>query len=109
MSCEPELFQKRLKRISKNHARLRGGRKAVVTKTGLIVAKPRYSQARFPFSALLMVIAVAFGLKCYIYVQDGAKTYEARVAQIAGDTLPEKFGAWLLQADPATVAISQLF
>jgi hypothetical protein len=85
-------FDRRLKRIVRYHQRLSYGAKRVVTKSGLIVVRPRIYNPKFLF-------------KAYIYADLGQADYASRVAAISGPSIMEKAGAWIMQADPATVLV----
>lgn len=101
-------FDKRMARILREHEKLSKGYVTKVTRDGLIVAKPRrrvLSLAPLRFLLLLLVAAMVF--KIFFYIQMGAEVYNARVATLAVGTQVEKVGAYLLQADPVTVAISE--
>lgn len=98
-------FDRRLKRIVRYHQRLSYGAKRVVTKSGLIVVRPRIYNPKFPFRGIAMIILSAFLFKAYIYADLGQADYASRVAAISGPSIMEKAGAWIMQADPATVLV----
>jgi len=99
-------FEKRLSRIVKNHRRMANGVVHSVNSNGLIVSRPKIYNPRFPLRGLLMLVATAFLFKGYIYATLGAVTYGDRVGDLASGTLIEQAGAWIMQADTATVAVA---
>lgn len=101
-------FEKRLRRIVKNHQRMANGVVHSVNSQGLIVARPKIYNPRFPLRGLLLLVATAFLFKGYIYTSLGSGTYSERVASLSEGTLIEQAGAWIMQADTATVAVSQV-
>lgn len=102
-------FEKRLRRIVRRNNRLAQGARLRQTKDGLIVAQPRLYNPKFPLKGLIMLIAVAFLFKGYVYAQLGTQDYAAKVAALAEGSLFEQAGGWLMYADPATVMIGDLF
>lgn len=99
-------FEKRLRRIVKNHQRMANGVVHSVDGNGLITARPKIYNPRFPLRGLLMLIATAFLFKGYIYAHLGAGAYTDRIEALAGGTLIEQGGAWVMQADTATRAVA---
>ncbi len=56
---------------------------------------------------LALVAAVIVGVKSVVHATIGQEVYDQRVAALwAGDTV-EKAGAYVLQADPVTIAIAE--
>lgn len=100
-------FQKRLRQIVRRHNRMVHGVSHKLTSDGLIVAQPRIYNPRFPLKGLLLLIAVAFCFKGYIYADLGARTYNDRVASLSQGSMIEKAGSWMMVADPATVIVGE--
>ncbi|SEV89115.1 hypothetical protein SAMN04488515_0090 [Cognatiyoonia koreensis] len=98
-------FEKRLRKIIRNHNRMANGVVHTMRKDGLIVAKPRIYNPRFPLRGLVLLIAAAFLFKGYIYASLGPADYNSRVAALGEGTLIEQAGAWMMYADIATVYI----
>jgi hypothetical protein len=106
MWVDPNLndFYSRVSRIEKSHAKGYGfeargtvGRKAP-SRTGsriLKLAKP-----------LVLAIVLGLGLKGVIHYYVGAQTYESRVSALAAGEGLDPIGAYLMHADPVTLAIS---
>lgn len=55
---------------------------------------------------LLLAVLLALLVKGAIHYKVGAATYDQRVEALAAGDPAERFGAWLMQADPATVIVS---
>jgi hypothetical protein len=106
MWVDPNLndFYSRVSRIEKSHAKGYGfeargtvGRKAP-SRAGsriLKLAKP-----------LVFALALGLGLKGIIHYYVGAQTYESRVSALAAGEGLDPVGAYLMHADPVTLAIS---
>jgi len=101
-------FEKRLKKIVRTHERMSHGVTHTMRKDGLIVAKPRIYNPRFPLKGLLLLILTAFMFKGYIYATLGPADYESRVAALGEGTLIEQAGAWIMTADVVTVQVGTL-
>lgn len=101
-------FEKRLRRIVKSHQRMANGVSYRVDANGLIQAQPRIYNPKFPLRGLILMIGTAFLFKGYIYATLGVATYTDRVSALADGTLIEKAGAWIMQADPATLAVAEV-
>lgn len=109
MSRLPVTFDRRLKTIVRQHRRLNHGHVHKVTSTGLIVAKPRIYNPKFPLKGIVMVVGAAFMLKAFIYADLGQTDYTARVAALSGASFVEQAGAWIMQPEPATVFVADIF
>ncbi len=55
---------------------------------------------------LFLAILMALALKGFIHFKVGASTYDARVESLMAGQSFDKFGGWLMQADPATLWVS---
>lgn len=106
MSLSTMPFERRLKRIMRNHRRMSHGVTHKVTSSGLIIARPRGYVPRFPIRGLFIAVVAVFVFKGFVYVNLGAQSYELRVAELTEGTAVEKIGAWVMQVDPATTMIA---
>lgn len=100
-------FGSRLKRIGQTHRKLSNGYVTTINHDGLIVAVPRRRRLRVPFAGIALVAIGLIAFKGIVYFQLGAPGYEARVAQLAAGSTVERAGAWIMQADPLTVWVSE--
>jgi hypothetical protein len=95
-------FQRRLTRIKRMHA---SG--AAFEATGTLgrsyysATRPR-ARIRLPLRPLALILAAGLLFKAAILAQMGEEAYDLRVAALAGGTVAEQAGAWVLHADPAT-------
>lgn len=108
MSRTATPFDNRLKKIVRRHRRL--GAAGVVHKVdsrGLIVARPRIYNPKFPLKGLILFVIAAFAFKGLVYANLGAAEYNAHVTELSAGSTVEKAGAWIMQADPATMLIGQ--
>jgi len=63
-------------------------------------------QRRPLLRVLIFAFVCVFGLKGAILYNVGPESYEARVARLQGGEDFDKLGAWMMQADPVTVWVS---
>ena len=99
-------FDKRLRRIVKNHQRMANGVSYRVDSNGLIQAQPRIYNPKFPLRGLILLVVTAFLFKGFILASLGEQTYFERVGNMANGSVVERAGAWIMQADPATRAVA---
>ncbi len=106
-------FDKRLKRIVRRHDRMSRGVVKTVSADGLIVARPRIYTPRFPLKGIVVLILIGFLFKGFLFSYLGEAGYADRVATLSNGSVMEKAGAWMMQADPATIylgnAMSTIF
>ena len=101
-------FDKRLKQINRRHEKMENGVVRSVNSDGLIVARPRAYRPRFPLKGLLVVLAIGFLFKGFLFACLGEEGYAERIAGLQSGSAMEQAGAWVMQPDPATLAIAQL-
>lgn len=102
-----EVFSKRLRRIDRRHQKMARGYVTVVNSDGLVVARPRRTQLRFPWKMLAVAALALFVFKGFVYANLGQASYSERVTLLQAGTPAEQFGAWVMQADPLTLWIAQ--
>ncbi|MEL6640545.1 MAG: hypothetical protein AAFP98_04400 [Pseudomonadota bacterium] len=103
-------FEKRMRKVVKRHNRL--ATSGVVHKMmpdGLVVAKPRIYNPRFPWLGLALLIAAVFLFKGYVHFALGAEDYAARTDVLLGGTILEQAGGLAMFAEPVTLFISNVF
>jgi hypothetical protein len=96
-------FDERLRRLSRKHRKLANGVVHRVGSDGLIRAYPRRRAPRFPLQGIVILVGAAFLFKSFLYASLGAVVYNERVDLLWQGSIVEKGGAWVMQADPATV------
>lgn len=106
MSLSATPFDRRLKKIVRRHRRLNAGAVHRIDSTGLISARPRIYNPRFPLRGLLLLVVAGFAFKGFLHANLSASVYDARVAELSAGSTVEKAGAWVMQSDPATLIIS---
>ncbi|WP_342076762.1 hypothetical protein [Yoonia sp. SS1-5] len=99
-------FDKRLKRIVRRHDRMAHGVVKTVNADGLIVARPRIYNPRFPLKGLLVLIVAGLVFKGFLFAYLGETAYADRVASLQQGSVMEQAGAWVMQADPVTTVIA---
>ncbi|MFP4273656.1 MAG: hypothetical protein ACLFRU_01410 [Paracoccaceae bacterium] len=98
-------FDKRLRRIDRKRRKLARGQVPYVDRNGLVTYRPRRG-FRLPLRGLVMFALGFIGFKAVVLANLGPQIYADRVDQLAAGTVVEKAGAWLMQADPATMWIA---
>lgn len=100
-------FDRRLRRIERKHRRMSNGRVAVVDDNGLITYRARRRAPRLPLRGLFLLAMGLLAFKGLVLTHLGAETYDLRIEALKSGTVVEQAGAWLMQADPVTVWISE--
>ncbi|MEM8577285.1 MAG: hypothetical protein AAGF60_05500 [Pseudomonadota bacterium] len=104
-----EHFSARLKGLGRKHEAMAGGYTTHLRSDGLIVVKPRGAR-RKRTSPLKAVILAALGFcafKAYAVQSMGDLVYTDRVAKLEAGTPVERAGAWAMQIDPLTAAMTR--
>ena len=109
MSADNAYFEKRLKRIARTHGRLERRATRKVVRNGLIEVRPRIFVPKLPIKGGLMMLVAGFAFKAYVYADLGRAGYAERVELLANASRVQKVGAWILQADLATVLVGNFF
>jgi hypothetical protein len=108
MSQSELSFEQRVRKLSRKHQRMSDGVVHRVGSDGLITAYPRRRTPRFPLRGLLILVAVAFLFKAFLLNALGAATYNDRLSELETGTVFEQAGAWVMQADPATIWLADV-
>ena len=98
-------FDQRMRRISRRHTELSRGYVTSVNHDGLVVAKPRRRMGRGTVRMLIVLACALVAFKAFLFAQLGADAYAAKVTALSEGSAVEKAGAWLMTADPVTVAL----
>ena len=108
MDAQLQTFQTRVRNISRKHERLSRGHETMITRSGLIVARPSRRRITVPWRGMTMALMAVIFLKGGLYAGVGAEEYDSRVAHLAlGGTLAQT-AAWALRADPVTLGIADM-
>lgn len=99
-------FGSRLKRIDRRHRKLSDGYVTSVNHDGLIIAVPRRRRMRVPFAGIALLAVGVIAVKGIVHAQLGPEVYEARIAALSQGGQVERAGAWVMQADPVTLWVS---
>lgn len=100
-------FGARLKRIDRTHRKVAQGYVTSVNHDGLIIAVPRRRRVRVPFGGIALIAMAVIGFKGLVHAHLGAVAYDERISSLSAGSSVEKVGAWIMQADPVTRAVSQ--
>jgi len=101
-------FEERIRKILQLHERLRYGTVSKIQNDGLVVQRPKLYNPKFPVLGLLVLVVAGVFFKAYIYAGLGAAEYDQRIEKLAEGSIFERLGAWIMQADFVTVALSHL-
>lgn len=96
-------FEQRIRHLAQKHRRMAQGIAHRLGRDGLITAHPRRRRPSFPLRGLMILIGAAFVFKAFLYASLGASVYDDRVALLQAGSIVEQGGAWVMQADPATI------
>lgn len=104
--ADPNLadFNGRVKRIRRAHQK-GGGFEATGT-LGRSAFNRNHKSGMPLVGPLLIVLMAVFGLKSLIYAKIGAGAYQARVTELSAGKGIDPLGAFIMQADPVTVALA---
>jgi hypothetical protein len=99
-------FKGRLGRIERTHDA--GGGFEADGALGMSYYNSHRRRIRRPRALGILIVAaiVLFGLKAGMHVAIGADAYNYKVAALQAGTDVDRVGAWLLRADPVTLAIA---
>jgi hypothetical protein len=99
-------FYGRVARIEKDHARGYGFEARGTLGRSAYLRKPKKSAFRFVMP-VLAVVACGITVKGFIHNQIGGGTYDQRVASLLGGEGFDRLGGYLMQADVATLWVSE--
>ena len=100
-------FEQRVRHLASKHRRMAHGIAHRMGRDGLITAHPRRRSPSFPLRGLMVLLGAAFLFKAFLLSSLGASVYTERVALLSAGSIVEQGGAWVMQADPATVWIAE--
>ncbi|KIC10690.1 hypothetical protein RA19_09800 [Leisingera sp. ANG-M1] len=100
-------FQARLKHINRKHEAISGGYTAKLRPDGLLVVKPHRVQSRISGRSVLFFVAAFLLFKGFLMAALGFGSYDERVSTLAQGSAVERAGAFVMQADPASVFVAQ--
>lgn len=102
-----DTFRKRTNRVNRRHEQIYlNGARTKIGRDGLITTVPRKRMQSFPLRGFAILFLAAILYKSVMLAWIGPTVYAERVGALADGTVIEQAGAWLLQADPATVAVA---
>lgn len=106
MSYRLNTFDKRLRRISRAHQKASYGYTPVVGADGLIEIRPRHQKAPFPIRNVALFVVGFLCFKAIVMASIGLAGFNDRVEILKSGTYVEQAGAWVMQADPASIWIA---
>ena len=102
-----DTFRKRTNRVNRRHEKIYlNGARTKIARDGLLTTVPRRRMPSFPLRGFAILFLAAILYKSVMLAWIGPTVYEERLSALADGTIVEQAGAWLLQADPATVAVA---
>ena len=99
-------FEKRLASLERKHKELAHGYVPKINPDGLITIEPRRVNGRIGARVLVAGVLGFMVFKIATVVLVGSAVYEERLDAMRNGTGAERFGAWILQNDPVTEAVS---
>ncbi|WP_170372023.1 hypothetical protein [Ruegeria arenilitoris] len=99
-------FDQRVHRLTKKHNKMSRGYRATMRKDGLVVMKPQRVRSAVPAKVLLLCLCGFFAFKAFLLSNLGPTGYQYRVDALNEGTSVEQAGAWIMQIDPLSQAIS---
>lgn len=106
--AQHELFETRVRRITRTHSRLSRGYRTRVTRTGLIVAEPQAVKLNFPWRGMMMAVGLTLAVKTGLLVWAGPEDYAARIEGMRQGGPAERAASWMLGADPVTLKLADI-
>ncbi|MEW2912683.1 hypothetical protein [Leisingera sp. JC11] len=100
-------FQSRLKHINRKHTAMSEGFSAKMRPDGLLVIQPRRVQSRISARTVVFFAAAFLLFKGFLMAALGFGSYDERVRALAEGSVIERAGAFVMQADPASVYVAQ--
>lgn len=100
-------FEQRVRQLASKHRRMAHGISHRMGRDGLITAHPRRRRPSFPLRGLMILLGAAFLFKAFLFSSLGASVYTERVALLSAGSIVEQGGAWVMQADPATIWVAE--
>ena len=108
MSNKQELFDERYRKVLERHRELSRGYVTKLGPNGIIAHQPiSHYRDVFNLKALLLPIGLLFFLKACVVTILREDQFAAQVDALRDGTLVEQVGAFLMQIDPITWAMSQ--
>lgn len=102
-----DTFQSRLKHINRKHTAMSEGFSAKMRPDGLLVIQPRRVQSRISARTVVIFAGAFLLFKGFLMAALGFSSYDERVRTLAEGSALERAGAFIMQADPASVYIAQ--
>ena len=99
-------FEHRVRHLARKHRQMAQGIVHHMGSDGLVSAYPRRRMPSFPLRGLMVLLGAAFLFKAFLFAALGASVYEDRVALLSSGSIVEQGGAWVMQADPATIWVA---
>ncbi|NOD77129.1 MULTISPECIES: hypothetical protein [unclassified Ruegeria] len=100
-------FNQRVNRLNKKHQKMSRGYRATMRKDGLVVMKPQRVSSAVPVRVLLFTLVAFFVFKAFLLSHLGPTGYQYRIDSLSEGTKVEQAGAWVMQIDPVSQALSQ--
>lgn len=103
---EKNQFEKRLRKLARKERAMERGFTTQLRTDGLLIVKPKRRGAPISLRSVLLFLAAFIVFKAIAMAELGPATYGAHVAELSQGTVIEQAGAWVMQADPASVAVA---
>ena len=108
MALEHKPFELRIGRIMRHRRKLAGGYDLILNADNLIVPCPHAATLAFPWRGLCLALVVGLGFKALLMATFDAPTYTEKLTMLAEGRPLERAGAWVMQPDPASIAMARV-
>lgn len=102
-------FNKRHRAVTRKHRRLAQGYVTKLNRNGVIEHKPLNQSKAFTMKGFAFLILGLLIFKGYLLAGLGAEDYQTHVAALSNGNMFEQLGAWLMQVEPVSRLIADLF
>ncbi|SFS99314.1 hypothetical protein SAMN04488040_2652 [Sulfitobacter marinus] len=99
-------FGTRKDQLDRQRKALANGYYTKIRSDGLVIAQPRRRDKIAPLKYFLALVVLFFLFKALVLATAGEGTYQSQLNSLSDGTVVERAGAWFLQVDPVTQALS---
>ncbi len=107
-------FDARLRSLDRKKAAIMDGARPELGENGVVELKPTHNYLRnigrlLPLRAVMIMATIGVAYKGFLLASLGAVTYSQKVSILNAGGGFDRIGAWLMQIDPVTEKISEVF
>ncbi|PYG28616.1 hypothetical protein [Pelagimonas varians] len=102
-------FENRQKAVRRKHTRMAKGYVTKLNKHGVFVQEPDHKASGYVMRKLMIALVGLLTFKSFVLYWLGSDVYQGKVDALNTGTAIDKAGAFLMQIDPLSAQIAQLF